>query len=84
MSISILKLKFEKKNQIKKRGFNDSEIDATFAKYDKDGNKNLTEEEQSQMKNDLKQQLNDIDQEIDKFKDDSAPPITPSLMYGFY
>lgn len=46
----------------------DHEIEIFFAKYDKDGNKNLTNEEQNQMKSDLKTQLNDIDNEMNKIK----------------
>lgn len=52
--------------ELRKRGYADAEIEAYFSKYDKDGNRNLTEEEQKNMRDDLKNQFNKIDSDMEK------------------
>lgn len=53
---------------LKKRGYSDAEIEAYFAKYDTDGNRHLSHEEQMRMKEDLKSQFSKIDQDMEKMK----------------
>jgi polycystin 2 len=51
-----------------KRGYSDTEIEAYFAKYDLDGNRNLSHDEQIRMREDLKAQFNRIDADMAKLK----------------
>ena len=56
---------------VKKRGYSDAEIEAYFSKYDTDGNRNLSHEEQLQMREDLKSQFSKIDHDMEKMKADA-------------
>lgn len=53
---------------IKERGYGDIEIEAFFAKYDKDGDRNLTAEEQRAMREDLMRDSEELDAEMAKYK----------------
>ena len=57
-------------NFIKKRGYAEAEIEAYFAQYDKDGNRNLTQEEQENMKKDLSEQSKKIDKDMKGIEED--------------
>ena len=48
------------------RGYAEAEIEAVFAKYDLDGDRVLSEEEQRNMNLDLEQQRKNLDGEIDE------------------
>ena len=52
--------------ELRKRGYAEAEIEAYFSKYDKDGNRHLSEEEQKNMRDDLKNQFNKIDSDMEK------------------
>lgn len=55
---------------VQKRGYAEAEIEAYFAKYDKDGNRALNEEEMKTMRDDLKNQYNKIDNDMNEIKKD--------------
>jgi hypothetical protein len=57
-------------NFIQKRGYAEAEIEAYFAQYDKDGNRNLTQEEQENMKKDLSEQSKKIDKDMKGIEED--------------
>lgn len=62
-------IKFDEwRAELRKRGYGDAEIEAYFAKYDTDGSRNLSEEEQKKMREDLKRQFENIDDDMDKLK----------------
>lgn len=47
------------------------EIESYFSKYDLDGNRDLSYEEQMKMREDLKNQFNKIDQDMTQLKTDA-------------
>ncbi|XP_059821491.1 polycystin-2 [Hypanus sabinus] len=56
------KLNFDELRQdLKGRGHTDAEIEAIFAKYDQDGDQELTEHEHQQMRDDLEKERDDLD-----------------------
>ncbi|XP_030046524.1 polycystin-2 [Microcaecilia unicolor] len=56
------KLNFDELRQdLKGKGHTDAEIEAIFAKYDQDGDQELTEHEHQQMRNDLEKEREDLD-----------------------
>ncbi|KAJ8388264.1 hypothetical protein AAFF_G00135250 [Aldrovandia affinis] len=58
------KLNFEELRQdLKGKGHTDAEIEAIFAKYDHDGDQELTEHEHQQMRDDLEKEREDLDLE---------------------
>ncbi|XP_029453870.1 polycystin-2 [Rhinatrema bivittatum] len=58
------KLNFDELRQdLKGKGHTDAEIEAIFAKYDQDGDQELTEHEHQQMRNDLEKEREDLDLE---------------------
>ncbi len=67
---SFFKLIFINKNKkfIQSRGYADAEIEAYFAKYDKDGDRNLTAEERRAMRDDLNKESEEIDEEMERIK----------------
>lgn len=70
----------EWKDQLKKKGFSETEIDAHFAQYDLDGNQTLSPEEQKKMSADLKKQYSKVDDDINDMKKaepESAYEMTP-------
>jgi len=69
-------IKFDEwRAELRKRGYADTEIEAYFAKYDTDGSRNLSEEEQRKMREDLKQQFENIDDNMNKFKEEAEKKI---------
>lgn len=63
---------FEKwRSELKTRGYGDVEIEAFFAKYDKDGDRNLTAEEMKAMREDLQRDSEELDAEMQKFKNEA-------------
>ncbi|CAF0813690.1 unnamed protein product [Brachionus calyciflorus] len=54
--------------ELRKRGYADAEIEAYFSKYDQDGDRNLSAEEQKIMKDDLKNQTKKIDSDMADIK----------------
>jgi len=61
------KLDFEEwRADLKARGHADPEIEAVFAKYDKDGDRILNEFEQRKMQEDLEGQKNELNEEIEE------------------
>lgn len=63
---------FEKwRGELKNRGYGDVEIEAFFSKYDTDGDRNLTAEEQKAMREDLKRDSDELDNEMKKYKNDA-------------
>lgn len=69
-------LNFEEwRAELRKRGYAEAEIEAYFSKYDQDGNRNLTEEEQKNMREDLKNQFNKLDKDMEKFDRDANADI---------
>ena len=58
----------EWKNQLKKKGFSEVEIDAHFSKYDINGDQKLSADEQKQMAEDLKKQFNKVEQDMNEMK----------------
>ncbi|RXN01914.1 Polycystin-2 [Acipenser ruthenus] len=58
------KLNFsELRQDLKGKGHTDAEIEAIFAKYDQDGDQELTEQEHQQMRDDLEKEREDLDLE---------------------
>ncbi|MBN3281828.1 PKD2 protein, partial [Polyodon spathula] len=58
------KLNFDELRQdLKGKGHTDAEIEAIFAKYDQDGDQELTEQEHQQMRDDLEKEREDLDLE---------------------
>ncbi|RXM99331.1 Polycystin-2 [Acipenser ruthenus] len=58
------KLNFDELRQdLKGKGHTDAEIEAIFAKYDQDGDQELTEHEHQQMRDDLEKEREDLDLE---------------------
>ncbi|XP_010785378.1 polycystin-2-like isoform X1 [Notothenia coriiceps] len=58
------KLNFDELRQdLKGKGHTDAEIQAIFAKYDHDGDQELTENEHQQMRDDLEKEREDLDLE---------------------
>ncbi|KAG2465855.1 polycystin-2 [Polypterus senegalus] len=56
------KLNFDELRQdLKGKGHTDAEIEAIFAKYDQDGDQQLTEHEHQQMRDDLEKERDDLD-----------------------
>ncbi|XP_060707555.1 polycystin-2 [Hemiscyllium ocellatum] len=56
------KLNFDELRQdLKGKGHTDAEIEAIFAKYDQDGDQELTEHERQQMRDDLEKERDDLD-----------------------
>uniref|UniRef100_UPI00398EA1B4 polycystin-2 n=1 Tax=Pristiophorus japonicus TaxID=55135 RepID=UPI00398EA1B4 len=56
------KLNFEELRQdLRGKGHTDAEIEAIFAKYDQDGDQELTEHEHQQMRDDLEKERDDLD-----------------------
>uniref|UniRef100_A0A4W3J2G4 Polycystin-2 n=1 Tax=Callorhinchus milii TaxID=7868 RepID=A0A4W3J2G4_CALMI len=56
------KLNFDELRQdLKGKGHTDAEIEAIFAKYDRDGDQELTEHEHQQMRDDLEKERDDLD-----------------------
>jgi polycystin 2 len=62
-------LDFDKwRAELRSRGYADAEIEAYFAKYDKDGDRNLTAEERRAMRDDLNKESEEIDEEMERIK----------------
>ncbi|CAG5091366.1 Oidioi.mRNA.OKI2018_I69.PAR.g13008.t1.cds [Oikopleura dioica] len=59
----------EWRSDLKLRGVPDAEIEAVFAKYDKDGDMVLNKEERNRLRADLLKQTAEINDEIDDVKD---------------
>ncbi|XP_042314373.1 polycystic kidney disease 2-like 1 protein [Sceloporus undulatus] len=77
-------LEFEDfKNSLRKLGHAEHEITAAFAKFDKDGNQILDEEEQKRMRNDLEEKRVALNEEIENlgnsFRDNS---LEDTLSFG--
>uniref|UniRef100_A0A8C9XK35 Polycystin-2 n=1 Tax=Sander lucioperca TaxID=283035 RepID=A0A8C9XK35_SANLU len=53
----------ELRQDLKRKGHTDAEIQAIFAKYDRDGDQELTEHEHQQMRDDLEKEREDLDLE---------------------
>ncbi|GCB79225.1 hypothetical protein scyTo_0017857, partial [Scyliorhinus torazame] len=51
----------ELRQDLKGKGHTDAEIEAIFAKYDQDGDQELTEHERQQMRDDLEKERDDLD-----------------------
>jgi len=63
-------LDFDKwRAELRTRGYADAEIEAYFAKYDTNGDRNLTAEEQKKMREDLNRESEEIDEEMRKIKE---------------
>ena len=59
----------EWRSDLKLRGVPDAEIEAVFAKYDKDGDMVLNKEERNKLRADLLKQTAEITDEIDDVKE---------------
>uniref|UniRef100_H3D0E5 Polycystin-2 n=1 Tax=Tetraodon nigroviridis TaxID=99883 RepID=H3D0E5_TETNG len=57
------KLNFDERQDLKGKGHTDAEIQAIFAKYDHDGDQELTEHERQQMRDDLEKEREDLELE---------------------
>jgi polycystin 2 len=61
------RLEFEEwRNEMKSRGYAEEEIETMFAKYDRDGDRVLDEDEQRQLTNDLLKQNDAVLREMDE------------------
>jgi len=64
-------LDFDKwRAELRSRGYADAEIEAYFAKYDTNGDRNLTAEEQKRMREDLNRESDEIDEEMKKIREE--------------
>lgn len=61
--------------ELRKKGYADAEIETLFAKYDTDGDRNLTEEERQNMEEDLRKQANNIDNDMQKIHQEAVQKI---------
>ncbi|KAF6032558.1 PKD2 [Bugula neritina] len=70
----------EWRNDLKKKGYGDTEIEAMFAKYDTDGDRILDPEEQRHLAEDLLKQKDSLNQEYAKMAQDAKDGETPAAL----